>query len=226
MDGSGGGRVRLPQTGFLFDASDEMREVLLALSSEVRLATGDTLFRQGDAGDALFAVLSGRLEVSVVSADGRRLLLDVMRPGAIFGEIALFDPGVRTATLCATEPSVLLRLKNADVHAAVRARPELGIDLLGLAGRRMRWMSGQIGDQVFLPLPTRLARKILYLSGPGDEALRISQAQLADFVGATREAVSKTLAEWKRMGIVEPGRGGIRVTDRAALHDLAGQDLL
>ncbi len=221
--------MTLPQTGFLFDASQGLREILEALATEVVLEKGDVLFDHGDDGDALFAVISGQLEVSVVSEDGRKLVLDIMRPGALLGEIALFDPGPRTATVAAIEPSVLGRLKNGDLTKAIHSIPELGIDLLRLAGRRMRWMSGQIGDQVFLPLPSRLARKVLYLTSGGTDrkdALKISQAQLADFVGATREAVSKILAEWKRAGVVEPVRGGMSVKDRDALHNLAGQDML
>jgi CRP-like cAMP-binding protein len=221
--------MTLPQTGFLFDASEDLRETLEALASEVTLDKGEVLFDHGDTGDALFAVISGRLEVSVMSEDGRRLVLDIMRPGALLGEIALFDPGERTATVAALEPAVLRRVKNADLSAAIQKRPELGIDLLRLAGQRMRWMSGQIGDQVFLPLPTRLARKVLYLTSGRTEdsdVLMISQAQLADFVGATREAVSKILAEWKRAGVVEPVRGGMAVKNRNALHNLAGQDML
>lgn len=221
--------MTLPHTGFLFDASSELRAVLESLATEVALDKGETLFEQGDDGDALFAVVSGRLEVSVTSEDGRRLVLDVMRPGSIFGEIALFDPGVRTAGIRAQEPVILRKLKNRDLTEAIREQPELGIDLLRLAGRRMRWMSGQIGDQVFLPLPARLARKVLYLSaGSGglSNKLRISQADLADFVGATREAVSKTLSEWKRAGVVSLVRGGMEILDRAALEQLAGQDML
>lgn len=218
--------MSLPQTGFLFDATPELRATLEELATEVNLKKGEQLFDQGDDGDALFAVASGTLEVSVTSEDGRKLVLDVMRPGALLGEIALFDPGVRTAAVSALEPSVLLRLKNADLINEIKKTPELGIDLLRLAGRRMRWMSGQIGDQVFLPLPTRLARKVLYLTPGKGDMLEISQAQLAEFVGATREAVSKTLGEWKRAGVVAPSRGGIVVVDRHALQRLAGQNML
>ncbi len=218
--------MTLPKTGFLLDASEGLRRTLEDLASEIDLKKGEVLFREGDSGDALFAVLAGRLEISVTSAEGRHLVFDVMRPGALFGEIALFDPGPRTATVTALERATLARLKNTDLKRAIRDQPDLGTDLLRLAGRRMRWMSAQIGDQVFLPLPTRLARKVLYLSagtsGENPERLRISQAKLAEFVGATREAVSKTLGDWKRAGIVDPVRGGLDILDPTALTNLAG----
>ncbi len=160
----------------------------------------------------------------LLSREGRKLSLDVMRPGALFGEIALFDPGTRTATVTALEPSRVRGVKNADILAAIRDTPELGIDLIQLAGERMRWMSSQLNEQVFLSMPARLARKILYLTVDGSKQLSVlplSQSELAEFVGATREAVSKTLSLWKRAGVIEATRGGVRVLDREALQVMA-----
>jgi CRP-like cAMP-binding protein len=214
----------LPRTGFLSGASSKLTDLLESVSSEISLSTGQVLFEQGDEGDALYAITSGSLEFSILSREGRKLSLDVMRPGALFGEIALFDPGRRTATVTALEPSRVRGVKNADVLHAIRETPELGIDMIQLAGERMRWMSSQINEQVFLSLPARLARKILYLTTDGSgqfATLSLSQSELAEFVGATREAVSKTLALWKRAGVIESSRGGITVRDRNALQVMA-----
>ncbi|WP_298840364.1 Crp/Fnr family transcriptional regulator [uncultured Roseobacter sp.] len=214
----------LPKSGFLANASSDLSELLDSLSTVVDLREGEVLFEQGDAGDALYAIVSGSLEFSILSREGRKLSLDVMRPGALFGEIALFDPGTRTATVTALEKSSVRGVKNADVIAAIRQKPELGIDMIQLAGERMRWMSSQLNEQVFLPMPARLARKILYLTLDGSEQLSmlaLSQAELAEFVGATREAVSKTLSLWKRAGVIDVSRGGVRVLDRDALQIMA-----
>lgn len=214
----------LPKTGFLAHASNELSHLLNSVATRVDLAEGEVLFEQGDEGDALYAIVSGSLEFSILSREGRKLALDVMRPGALFGEIALFDPGTRTATVTALEPSRVRGVRNADMLAAIRAQPEVGIDLIQLAGERMRWMSGQLNEQVFLPMPARLARKILYLTVDGTGymgLLTLSQSELAEFVGATREAVSKTLSLWKRAGVVDATRGGVRVLDRNALQAMA-----
>lgn len=216
-----------PQIEFLSGASASLKQMLESLATQVSLSEGEILFEQGDEGDALFAIISGSLEFSVLSKDGRRLALDMMRPGALFGEIALFDPGPRTATVTAAEASRVWRVRNADVLAQIRRNPELGADMILLAGQRMRWMGRQLNEQVFLPMQTRLARKILYLTSNRTEAqskLTLSQAELAEFVGATREAVSKTLAIWKRLGIVKATRGGLVVLDRDALDALAEPD--
>lgn len=214
----------LPKTGFLASASQELANLLNSVATEVTLAEGEVLFEQGDTGDALYAIISGSLEFSILSREGRKLSLDVMRPGALFGEIALFDPGTRTATVTALEPSRVRGVKNADVLRKIRETPDLGIDMIQLAGERMRWMGSQLNEQVFLPMPARLARKILYLTVDGSEhlsMLTLSQSELAEFVGATREAVSKTLSLWKRAGVIDVSRGGVKVLDRDALQVMA-----
>ncbi|KAE9630427.1 Crp/Fnr family transcriptional regulator [Parasedimentitalea maritima] len=220
-------RDQLPQTGFLSGISEGLKQMLESQATEVKLAPGEVLFEQGDAGDALFAITSGALEFSILSAAGRKLSLDIMRTGAVFGEIALFDPGERTATATAMEASRVLRLRNRDVLSQILRHPELAGDLLRLAGQRMRWMGNQYNEQVFLAMPVRLARKLLHLtSETRGGRLALSQAELAEFIGATREAVSKTLAAWKRGGVIEISRGGVVILDRAALHGLAEPELI
>ena len=215
----------LSKTGFLANASEALQNAIENLASELTLGPGDVLFEQGDDGDALFAILSGSLEISVVSEDGRKLSLDVLKDGDMIGEIAFFDPGVRTATATALADTRLFRIRNRDMAEAIRQSPELGIDKIILAGQRMRWMNSQLSDQVFLPLSARLARKLIHLTEGGVSELHMSKSDLAEFMGTTREAVSKTLSDWKRDGVVEAPRGVIRITDRGALKALAEPDL-
>lgn len=215
-------------TGFLSTASDALTVMLDRLATDHRLEKGDVLFDEGDPGEALFAVVSGSLEVSVYSEDGRKLALDIMRPGSVLGEITLFDPGCRTATATALEPTRVRRVRHSDVLREIKANSELAIDLIHLAGQRMRWMNRQLNEQVFLPVPLRLARKILYLTQgdtvPHRSTLDLSQSELAEFVGATREAVSKTLSTWKKAGVIDSTRGGLVVRDRGALEVIADPD--
>ncbi len=210
---------------FLSGASQRLREMLESQAVDVFLESGQTLFERGDEGDALYAIVSGALEISTISAAGRKLSLDLMRNGAMFGEIALFDPGERTATATAIEPSHLRRLRNRDILRQIQSHPELAGDMLRLAGQRMRWMTAQLNEQVFLSMPTRLARKILYLThNRADQHLSLSQSELSEFVGATREAVSKTLSHWRKAGLIEISRGGITILDRGGLAVLADPD--
>ncbi len=220
---------KLIDKGFLSTASDALKDLMTQLAVESILAKGEVLFEQDDPGETLYAIASGTLEISVLSPDGRKLSLDVMREGALFGEIALFDPGPRTATITATEPSCVWGIKNTDVLAALITRPELSVDMLQLAGRRMRWMGQQLRDQVFLPLPMRLAQKILYLADGNEDSVhtvKLSQSELAEFVGATRESVSKTLAVWKRDGVIDLSRGSLRILKKENLKKIATSETI
>lgn len=217
----------LPEVGFMSDASQGLRDMMARAAVEVSLSDGEILFEQGDIGDSLYAVTKGCIELSVLSREGRKLSLDVLRPGHLFGEIALFDPSTRTAGAAAIGETTLLRVANADLQRELENAPELAMDLVRMAGQRMRWMSKQLSEQVFLPIPSRLARKILHLTAHDEEndpKLDMSQAELAEFVGATREAVSKTLSSWESRGYLKKRRGGMRILDRTALQALASLD--
>ncbi|WP_377188822.1 Crp/Fnr family transcriptional regulator [Ruegeria meonggei] len=218
-----------PDSGFLSEASDRLKAMLSAQAKEITLKRGETLFEQGDEGDALYAILEGTLEVSFLAMSGRKLSLTLMRPGEVFGEIALFDSGPRTATIAAADPSRVLRVRQGDVMNQIRQHPDLAVDMIRLAGLRMRWMGSQLNEQVFLPMPIRLARKLLHLSELQDDPTKritLSQSELAEFVGATREAVSKTISTWKRDNVVEASRGGLMIQDFDALRELADSDLI
>jgi CRP-like cAMP-binding protein len=214
----------LISTGFLAGASEDLKSLLMKVGKETRLKPGEQLMEQGTTGESLYVVLSGALEVSVLSMEGRRLALNVMHPGDILGEIALFDPGPHTATVTAREASHVWGIKNSDVMAALARSPGLGADLIRLAGQRMRWMGKQLNEQVFLPLPARLARKILHLTDHDSAAqpkLALSQLELADFAGASREAVSKALSGWNSSGLIALSRGAVTVMDKEALKKIA-----
>lgn len=201
---------------------DETEPLLSLLTDdlmELHLSAGETLFDQDEFDDRLFVLDEGELEVSVLAATGRKLSLNRLQPGSVFGEIAIFDPGPRTARIKALVPSRLRFTRQRDLLAAIARKPALAGELLLLAGRRMRWMSRQLEDQVFLPPASRLASKTLYLAG-SDGEIAMSQAQLADYVGVTREVVSRILTGWRRAGLVEVGRGRIRVLDRAGLKEM------
>jgi len=216
--------VSLISTGFFADASGALKDLMVELGTETSLSAGEPLMEQGEIGGSLYVVLSGALEVSVLSSDGRRLALNVVHPGDVVGEIALFDPGPHTATVAARVDCRIWGIKNADIMRALQTSPELGTDLIHLAGKRLRWMGRQLNEQVFLPLPARLARKMLHLTTHDKAAqptLALSQLELADFAGASREAVSKALSGWNAAGTIALGRGAIQLLDKDALHEIA-----
>jgi CRP/FNR family transcriptional regulator, cyclic AMP receptor protein len=211
----------LNRSQFLSEASAELRETFVAVASSISLSEGDILFRQGDDGDALFVVEKGLVEISVVSPEGRKLSLNIIGEGQLFGEIALFDSGPRTATATALKQSLLHRVRRRDLFLELRRSPEIAFDMIRLAGARLRWVSAALEDQTFHPLSVRIAKNLLFLArqmGGATKVITMSQSAFADHVGATREAVAKTLGIWKRNGWIDLERGTIRIRNWPALE--------
>jgi len=214
---------KLGEPGVSEAASLKLLEILEPLSRTVRVPAGRDLFSKGDDADALFVVRQGLMEISTLSDDGRRLAHIVIQPGAIFGELALFDEGVRSATVTARTDAEVWKIEASALLDELGKTPELAIELLKLSAGRLRWMSAQLEEQAFASVEVRLARRLTFLlQTMGNEGvLKISQSELAEHVGATREAVSKALGEWKDAGVIEIGRGKLKLLDPEALFQIA-----
>lgn len=212
-----------PPNSIFSAASPALRAAIEDTARELTLAPGAMLFGQGDAADAFYILDAGEIEISVLSPGGRKLSIEMMTPGEIFGEIGLFA-GHRTATATATGPARLRAVRRADLMAALRADPELAIEMIEILCGRLRANVEMFEERTFQPLPTRVARRLLHLIeklSPPDGAIPISQAELADFAGATRESVAKTLAGWRVRKIVALSRGVVQVLDAETLADIA-----
>ena len=197
-----------------------------ALSSHLErrdVTRGDVIFREGEPGDRVFVVLSGKVKIGRQSTDGRENLLYVMGPGDIFGELSLFDPGPRTATATAVTDASLVSLEHSALRPWLRARPDAGSMLLRVLAARLRRTNDAMADMVFTDVPGRVAKALLDLAvrfgepaQPGNEAAGVrvehglTQEELAQLVGASRETVNKALADFAT-------RGWLRLDSRAVV---------
>jgi len=196
----------------------EAVEAVASLCVTRSLAAGETLFLKGDEGDALYAVRRGQIRIATGSGTGRRLTLNILGSGDVFGEIALLDGRSRTADAVATEATELFMVLRRDFVRLLERRPAVAVRIIELLCERMRWMSERMEESVLLPLQARLARRLIALSDDFGAELLVSQEELAVFVGATRESVNRQLQDWKRKGLVELGRSRIRLLDRDRLE--------
>jgi CRP/FNR family transcriptional regulator, cyclic AMP receptor protein len=208
-------------TGLISIAGQELRRAMEAAAVPKRLRPGEILFHQGDPGHALYIIDRGEIEISVQAFDGRKLALDILREGEAFGEIALFG-GARTATAMAIGECQLRAIRRTDLLDALRREPDLAIDFIDVLCARLRNLSAKLEERSFLPVPVRLANRLLHLDLKlgGSGRVQVSQADLADFVGATREGVAKTLAGWRAQAWISVTRGAIHILDREALESL------
>lgn len=214
----------MPSARSLLDAATpELRAALEAAAVRETHRAGETLFDQGDPADAFFVVDEGEVEISVLSADGRKLALDIVVAGEVLGEIGLFG-GERTAAATALGSVVLRRMRRSDVLAQIRAHPNLALEFIEILCDRLRTVSRKLEERAFLPVPARLANRLVYLSdkvgATRQGSIPVTQSELADFVGATREATAKTLGNWRSRGWIALARGSVRVLDRDALESI------
>jgi CRP-like cAMP-binding protein len=192
--------------------------------------TGPVVSAHGPRGAALYGAAAGRVRISASGAGGQEVFLNIMEPGDTFGEIAVMDGLPRTAGATAVEQTALIVIKRADFLQLLEREPRLGIHLLKLLCERLRWTSELVEESAFLAGPARLAKRLLILAslhgraaGIGQLELRISQAELARFLGISRQIVNQHLSEWRRHGWVELGRSQIVIRNAAALRRMIAE---
>jgi CRP-like cAMP-binding protein len=200
------------------ELDDEAAAALRASMVEVKLGRGEVLFREGDAGDRVYVVSSGKIKLGRAAPDGRENLLALLGPGQMFGELSLFDPGPRSATASAVTDTQLLGLGHSDLLPWLTGRPEVARGLLLQLAQRLRRSNDTLADLVFADVPGRVAKQLLDLSSrfgvPSDEGVRVvhdlTQEELAQLVGASRETVNKALADFV-------ARGWLRLEQRSVV---------
>ncbi len=203
----------------IFSGLDEAAASSLRTSmSLVKLRKGQSLFKEGDDGDHLFIVSNGKVKLGTKSPDGRENLLMILGPGDMFGDLSLFDSGPRTATATAVTDTKLLSLGQDKVIPWVKEHPEVSLHLLARLASRLRRTNEVVGDLVFSDVPGRVAKALIDLGvkfgDKREEGLFVNhdltQEELAQLVGASRETVNKALADFAQ-------RGWLRLEARAVM---------
>jgi CRP/FNR family transcriptional regulator, cyclic AMP receptor protein len=186
------------------------------------------MMAQGDEGESLYIILKGLARVSMVAANGREIILDYAEPGAVLGEIAFLDGGERTASVHAIEPVEALCLTRTAFHDIVVKHQGLEMRLLRAMARRLRQNNAVIeADRAYTSGP-RLARFLLRLmmagengTGEGRLKLALSQGELGNFAGMSREQINRQLSAWADSGTIALKGGRVSILDRQALMDVA-----
>ena len=192
-----------------------------------RFQAGHHLFMQDDASDRIYGVVSGRIEISLFSAEGQKLVANIEQGQSLVGEIGAFDGGKRTATATCIGPCELYSLNRRQLFERIERHPELARAMIELLCARLRWVSDEFGDQAFLDVEARLAKRLLFLSTRlADEEgwVAISQAELADFLGVTRESVNRVLNDWRGRDWIALKRGALRLLRAPALQRIAAAE--
>jgi len=226
------GRQLLAQCSLFRGLAADQRNALIGHARMRRYSADDTIFLMGSAGDSMMAVLSGHVRISVASPDGKEIVLAILGAGALFGEIALLDGKERTADARAAGECRLAILDRRDVLAFFERHPGAWLGLVETLCERLRHTDQQMAEMALMGLPVRLAKALLRmtagevhaLNGQSLSQIRLSQRELGNLVGATRESVNKCLRGWQRKGIIRIAESLVTIADRAALEHLAQLD--
>ena len=192
------------------------------LASRMRLrhfGRNEVIFHKDDAAAHVYLVASGTVKISTEDDEGQEVVIGLVRGGDVFGELALFDQGTRSATCSSLTETVAFTLASQDFNEVLVRNPAAMRQILALLARRIRHSTGHIEDLVFLDLPGRVAKCLIdqneLLGGTG--VVQLTQEDLAHFVGATRVAVNRVLVDLERRGLLRLGRGSIEISDVAGL---------
>ncbi|HAM21752.1 MAG: Crp/Fnr family transcriptional regulator [Candidatus Nanopelagicales bacterium] len=203
----------------MFAALDpEAAAALRSSMDTVNLNKGQVLFNEGERGERLYIITDGKMKLGHTSSDGRESLLAVLGPGELLGELSLFDPGPRTATATALTETSLMGLGHNALRPWLTGRPEVAEALLQALALRLRRTNEQMADLVFSDVPGRVAKTLLELGEkfgrPLPDGIHVThdmtQEELAQLVGASRETVNKALADFA-------ARGWIRLESRSVI---------
>ena len=186
---------------------------------------GVRVFHEGDTSDACYIVRSGDLRVTREHSDGRAIALATLGSGDIFGELAMLDGGARSASVETLSDAELLALPAADVRRLLAAHAEISVKLIVALTRRLRETNERVARQSFQTVPSRVAGVLAQLiaeeaapEGREGVTVRMTQADLAQLAGTSRESVSRFLATLDRAGVVQVGRGRVTVVQPRRLR--------
>lgn len=197
-----------------------------------KVPRGTTIFNKGDPGSGLIGIVKGHVKISVASADGRDIVLNMIQQGEIFGEIALLDGHPRTADAIAMDDCELMVIERRDFVQFLRNHPDMTLKFIEILCSRLRRTSEQVQDVTFLNLPTRLAKALLRLTSQVETTaprrrVAITQRELSQIIGRSRESTNKQLRAWSKHGWIKLDRGGVTVlaADRLVEVAEAGSEL-
>jgi CRP/FNR family transcriptional regulator, cyclic AMP receptor protein len=203
-------------------------DTLLQYARVERYPAGEEIYAKGSPGQSMMAVLRGTAKMTSVSRDGKEVVLNIMHPGEIFGEIALLDGDERSADAVAMSDCEILVLNRRDFMPILEKRADICLILLRILCQRLRQTSEQVEDVLFRHLESRLAKKLLQLAEsatlhtvPSSAIeLHVSQRELGNIASGSRESVNKILQSWHKAGWIELGKVTILIRDIAAIERL------
>lgn len=207
--------------------ADITDEALAELQTMTRLSScpaGQLLYEPGESGEVLFFLKRGHVHIYRLSLDGRKLIVGDIKSGSFFGEMTALGQGMAGNFAEAAEDSLVCAMSRTDVQNLLRRDPEIAARLIERLAQRLYEAEARLETLAYQRLDARLASVLLRERSPDDTVHGLTQQDLAEMVGASRETVSRALKELAGRKLLKPGRRQVRLLDVAALQALTATD--
>lgn len=184
---------------------------------------GRVFYGPEEAGEVLFLLKKGRVQLYRLSPEGKKLVVSILEPGAIFGEMSLIGQGMHNTFAEAIEECTLCVMSRLDVEQLLVNKPQVGLRIMEVMARRLKEAESKLEDMAFKSIPARLASLLIKLSAsqsPNGDVDGYTHQDLAEMIGTYRETTTQTLNDFKNQGWINIERKRIEILDQPALENL------
>jgi CRP/FNR family transcriptional regulator, cyclic AMP receptor protein len=195
----------------------EMKQIA-AVARSLRKGRGEFVYLSGDRAESVYVLKKGRIKLSVLSASGKEIAIDIIQPGEMFGEFALIDESVRSNMTQALDDVVILVFNKRDFANLLKSQAKLAMNYIRMVGDRRRRMEKKLSDITSKEVPSRICELLHELSANGSPdgevhqpLIPLTHQDVASLIGASRQTTTSILNDLMRCGFIELGRGWVRI---------------
>jgi CRP/FNR family cyclic AMP-dependent transcriptional regulator len=205
------------------DLSDREMAELDRMTTITNVPRGRVFYQPEDVSEILFLIKQGKVQLYRISPEGKKLVIATLGPGTLFGEMALLGQQMHNAFAEALDDCLILVMSRADLERLILNRPQVGLRMLEITGRRLNDAESRLEDMAFKGIPARLASLLLRLSAERNspDILGMTHQDLAETIGTYRETATQVLNDMKAQGLIAIGRKRITICDPERLAEVA-----
>jgi CRP/FNR family cyclic AMP-dependent transcriptional regulator len=205
------------------DLSDREMAELDRMTTITNVPRGRVFYQPEDVSEVLFLIKQGKVQLYRISPEGKKLVIATLGPGTLFGEMALLGQQMHNAFAEALDDCLILVMSRADLERLILNRPQVGLRMLEITGRRLNDAESRLEDMAFKGIPARLASLLLRLSAERNspDILGMTHQDLAETIGTYRETATQVLNDMKAQGLIAIGRKRITICDPERLAEVA-----
>jgi CRP-like cAMP-binding protein len=216
----------LSQAEIFRDLSPSEMEEIERITTMTTCRKGRVFYEPGARSEVLFILKKGRVQISRLTEEGRKLTIATLEPGSVFGEMPMLSQSMEDSTAEALDDCTICVMSRHDLENVVTANRRVALNIIRHLAARVRDLESRLEMQAFQSVAERLAATLLRLAGDSAEIIGASHQQIGETIGASRETVTRALGEFRSQGLIELGRGHIVIRDRARLEGLSQRHTL